>query len=85
MTLALEFVGAIGILVPFALLQRRVWSPRDLAYLALNLVGSAILTAVAIVDGQYGFVLVQAAWTLVAAAGLGRRLAQRRPWNRAAQ
>jgi hypothetical protein len=70
--LALEFLGAVAILVPFALFQRGRWSQHALPYLALNLVGGAILTVVAIVNSQYGFVILQAVWTLVAAAGIVR-------------
>lgn len=73
MILALEFVGAVGILVPFALLQFGVWSQHAYAYLALNLTGSAILTAVAVLEDQYGFLILQAVWTLVAALGIARR------------
>lgn len=72
MDLALQFIGAIGILVPFALLQFGVWSQHSGRYLALNLVGSAILTAVAILEDQYGFVILQAVWTLVTAASILR-------------
>lgn len=76
MILALEFVGAIGILVPFALFQRGRWSQHSYAYLALNLVGSGILTAVAIVEDQYGFLILQGVWTLIAALGIVRRAAK---------
>lgn len=73
MDLALQFVGAIGILVPFTLFQAGRLSPHAYAYLVLNLVGSAILTAVAYLDGQWGFVILQAVWTLAAAFGISRR------------
>ncbi|UIJ33757.1 hypothetical protein [Allobranchiibius sp. GilTou73] len=55
MDLALQFIGAIGILLPFALLQIGRLSQHSYAYLALNLDGSAVLTTVAYLDGQWGF------------------------------
>lgn len=74
MTLVLEFAGALGILVPFALLQFGRMSQHALPYLVLNLVGSGVLTAVAVVQQQWGFVILQAVWALVAAWGIIRRL-----------
>lgn len=72
MTLLLEFAGAIIILIPFALSLVRRMSTRSAAYLWLNLVGSALLSWVAWVGSQWGFVLVQIVWALVAARGLLR-------------
>jgi hypothetical protein len=73
-----QFAGALGILVPFALYQLGRMSPHGVAYLAPNLVGSAILTVIAWRDAQWGFLLVQAVWTLAAGWGLARRSARRR-------
>lgn len=73
MNLALQFLGALGILVPFALFQAGRLSQHGYPYLASNLVGSSLLTAVAWLAGQWGFVLVQAVWSVVAAAGILRR------------
>jgi hypothetical protein len=72
--LTLQFLGAAGILLPFALLQAGRLSQHTYAYLTLNLVGSALLTVVAVLDGQWGFVILQAVWSLVAAVGMARRV-----------
>lgn len=72
MILALEFAGAVAILVPFVLLQAGRLAPHTACYLWLNLVGSGVLTGVAWIERQWGFVLVQAVWTLVAGWGLAR-------------
>lgn len=77
MILALEFIGAIVILVPFALLQARRISAHAPGYLIANVVGSVILVGAAWVEGQWGFVLLQTVWALAAAWGLVR--AGRRP------
>lgn len=75
MTLLLEFIGAILILVPFALLQAGRTTSRARSYLWLNLVGAVILTWVGWVEHQWGFVLVQFVWAVVAAWALS-------PWRR---
>lgn len=70
MSLALQFAGALGILVPFALLQAGRLSRRAVAYLVLNLVGSGVLAWIAWAEGQWGFVLIEAVWALAAAWAL---------------
>lgn len=74
-----EFAGAIGVLVPFALLQFGRTSAHAWVYLVLNLLGSAVLTAVAVAQQQWGFVILQAVWALVAAVGIVRRMVWPRP------
>lgn len=78
MDLILQFVGAVGILLPFALFQAGRLSQHAHLYLVLNLIGSGILTAVAYLDDQWGFVILQAVWTLAAAWSIARR-ARRTP------
>lgn len=77
MDLALQFIGAVGILLPFALFQAGVLSQHAYTYLVLNLIGASVLTAVAYLDGQWGFVILQAVWSLVAAASVVRRTLER--------
>ena len=74
MLIALQFVGALGILVPFALFQAGRVSQHAWGYLATNLVGSTVLTVVAWIDAQWGFVILQGVWSLAAALGLARRV-----------
>lgn len=70
--LLLQFIGALGILIPFALFQLGSLSQHGYTYLGLNLVGAAILTVVAVLDGQWGFVILQGVWAMAAAWGIGR-------------
>ena len=72
MILALEFVGALGIVVPFALYQLGRTTQHSLLYLLLNLCGSCLLTVLAWLHHQWGFVILQGVWTLVTAWSLAR-------------
>lgn len=72
MELALQFVGALGILMAFALLQFGRTTAHSWFYLVLNLAGAAILTWLAIIESQWGFVILQGVWAIAAAFGLIR-------------
>ena len=58
------------ILVAFAGVQYRRMRPDSRLYLALNLVGSAILAVLALVESQWGFLLLEGVWSIVSAIGL---------------
>jgi hypothetical protein len=62
--------GAILILAAFMAAQRGTMSPHSVAYLVLNLVGSLILTGVAIHGQDWGFLLLEAVWAVVSAWSL---------------
>ena len=68
----LEYVGAVGILVAFWLSQTGTWRPADSRFLALNALSGAGLTAAAVAGGQWGFVVLNGAWTVIGAYGLAR-------------
>lgn len=74
MTLSVELVvevaGALMILAAFALNQFAGLDRHGFPYLGLNLVGAAILAVVAAVHGQWGFLLLQGVWAVVALWGL---------------
>ena len=65
-----QIAGAVLILIAFAAAQRGSMSPHSLPYLALNLAGSLILTVVALIDRDLGFLLLEAVWALVSGWGL---------------
>lgn len=73
MEMALQFVGALGILVPFTLLQFRRTTAHSRLYLSANFAGAAILTWLALIESQWGFVILQGVWALAAFTGLARR------------
>jgi hypothetical protein len=62
-----QVAGALLILAGFVLAQLRVWGTDDWGYLAVNLVGAAILAWLAFIDDQWGFFLLEGVWTLVTA------------------
>jgi hypothetical protein len=72
-----QVVGALLILVAFAAVQLRRMQPDSRLYLALNLVGSAILAVLALIGSQWGFVLLESVWAVFSAWGLVAALRSR--------
>ena len=70
-------VGALLILLPFAGSQLGRLSTQSLSYQTMNLVGAAGLTTVAVLERQYGFILLEGVWTLMSVIGLVKLLGNR--------
>jgi Na+/H+ antiporter NhaD/arsenite permease-like protein len=70
----LQLVGAVLVLAGYTLAQLRRLDPQSIPYLVVNLVGSAILAALALHESQWGFLLLEGVWALVSPAGLIGRL-----------
>lgn len=66
----IQIAGALGVLVPFVLLQARRVNPASLPYLVPNLLGSGVLAVLAALDRSWGFLLLETVWALVAAKGI---------------
>ena len=70
MAAALQIAGALLILVPFAWQQLGSLDASSGRYLWPNLLGSSILGVLAAAGEQWGFLLLEAVWALVALRGL---------------
>jgi hypothetical protein len=73
-----SLVGALFILLPFVASQLGRLGTSTLTYQLLNLAGGATLTVVAVLERQYGFVLLEVVWTAMSVVGLRRVLVTKR-------
>jgi membrane-bound ClpP family serine protease len=65
-----QVVGSLLILAAFAAAQRGLLDQKSLAYLILNVVGSTVLAVEAVLERQWGFLLLEGVWAFVSAASL---------------
>lgn len=65
-----QIIGALMVLGAFALAQFRVLSQQSSLYLLLNIAGSGILAVLAVLARQWGFLLLEGGWAMVALWGL---------------
>jgi len=79
----LSVAGALLILAPFAASQLGRLAVRSVPYQAMNLIGSGSLALVAVVERQYGFILLEGVWAVMSAIGLAGVL--RNPGDRPAR
>ena len=70
MSTIVQLVGASLVLLAFGLGQVGVLQPRSRPSLWLNTVGAGVLAVLAYEESQWGFLVLEATWALVAAAGL---------------
>ena len=74
-----QVVGALLILAGFAAAQFGWLSITSATYLVLNFAGSAILTVLAAIDFQLGFLLLEFVWAVVSLWGLVQLMRGRPP------
>jgi hypothetical protein len=60
-----SLLGSLLILGAFVGGQLRKLTPSDLSYVLLNLAGSCLLAVVALLEKQWGFLLLEGVWALV--------------------
>ena len=65
-----QIVGALLILVAYAAAQFGAMDQHSRTYLVLNLVGSVILAGLALHEELWGFLLLEAVWSVVSLWGL---------------
>jgi hypothetical protein len=70
----LSLFGALAVLAAYAANQFGWVSTTTLAYPLVNAIGAGILTAVALLEDQWGFLLLEVVWTLVSLAALAQFL-----------
>jgi hypothetical protein len=68
-----QIVGAMLILLAYVLAHTGRWRPHAYPYLWANLIGAGVLTVSAFSERQWGFVLLEAVWTVAAAVGIVQR------------
>lgn len=66
----ISVLGALLILIPFAANQVDRLNRDSFSYQLMNLVGSGTLAAIAVIERQYGFLLLEGTWALVSLWGL---------------
>ena len=66
----ISVLGALAILGAFAANMFGWISPSNLWYSVANFLGSAVLTVVAVVDRQLGFILLEGTWAVVSLWGV---------------
>ena len=76
-----QIAGALCVLAGFVLAQVRILDPQRIPYLVLNLIGSAILAVLALLDHQWGFLLLEGVWALVSLIAIIRLSAGRETSN----
>ena len=79
MTQVISIIGSIIILSAYGAGQAKLMSTSSLLYAVLNLIGSGILAVIAVIESQWGFLLVEGVWSLISLASVVNILRTRKP------
>jgi hypothetical protein len=74
-----QIIGSLLVLAGFALAQLGVLDQKSRRYLVLNVVGSGVLAVDAVVEQQWGFLLLEGVWAIVSAISIVAVLRGRTP------
>lgn len=66
----ISVLGALAILAAYAANLFGLIQPSNLWYSVANFLGSAVLTVIAVIDRQLGFILLEGTWALVSLWGI---------------
>lgn len=77
MSQLIQITGSLLVLAGFAMAQRGILHQKSFSYLILNLVGSAVLAVEAVLEQQWGFLLLEGVWAIVSAFSLAGELRSR--------
>ena len=69
-----QLVGAVLIVSAYVAAQQKRLRFDSVQFLAMNALGAGILTVVAAVNRDFGFLLLEGVWTWVSARGLRRAI-----------
>jgi hypothetical protein len=72
-----SLLGAVLQLAVYALMQLGRLSTQSYHYQLANVIGSLLMTVVATVNREYGFILLEGVWCLTSVIGLGRLVRSR--------
>jgi hypothetical protein len=66
----ISVLGALAILGAYAANLFGWVNPSNLSYSVANFLGSAVLTVIAVIDQQIGFILLEGTWALMSLWGI---------------
>jgi hypothetical protein len=70
----ISVLGALAILGAYVANQFRLIGPSNMSYSIMNFISSAVLTVIAVIEVQWGFILLEAVWALVSLWGISTLL-----------
>jgi hypothetical protein len=61
----ISVLGALAVLAAYAANQFMLIGPSNFSYSAINFVGSTVLTVIAVIEVQWGFILLEGVWAIL--------------------
>ncbi len=66
----ISVLGAVAILGAYIANQARLIGPSNMSYSVMNFIGSTVLAVIAVIEVQWGFILLEVVWGLVSLWGI---------------